>query len=296
MFKPPLSFRHARTSNGRRNGFGYLAFAVVAIALTAVAWFVLLRLYSKTFGPTLSGSQSVWGAFGDYIGGVLGPILGTLILIGVLYTVRLQRDLLADARRAERNQRRLALQQGFENAFFRMLDAINTRAAQATIIVPAADFQSQQTIQGPKAFAMFIRLFGAQVLLKIRRGDYYGRNENDVLRQKAREIIQAYDHVIGPFLRSVSDLLIFLHDFDVRFLRPGSTNGGQGRSAETTLQHPAFYAGVAMNARTRYEMKVFAMYVGSGLAPTEVARIARTYRIFDIVETEWWGRKAFLGD
>lgn len=290
----PPPFGRNRTSGAGRASAGYLLFALVAIVVTALAWYVLLRLYSDKFGPTLSANQTVWGEFGEYLGGVLTPVLGTLILLGVLYTVSLQRDLITDARRAERNQRLLNQQQGFENAFFHMLDAINTRAAQATITIMASDLRSQKTVEGPKAFATFIRMFGAQVLLKIRRGDYYGRNENDVLRQKAREVIQAYDHVIGPYLRSVSDLLIFLHDFEVRFVRPDEAHGLHPRTVETTLQRPAFYAGVAMNARTRYEMKVFAMYVGSGLAPTEVARVAHAYRVFDIIEAEWWGRKAFL--
>ena len=175
-----------------------------------------------------------------------------------------------------------------------MLDAINTRATQATISVMAADLQSQKTVNGPKAFAMFIRLFGARTLLRVRRGDYFGRNDNDVLREKAREFIKEYDHVIGPLLRSMSDLLLFLGDFDIRFSQPNEVDSAGGRTAATTLQRPAFYARVAMNARTRYEMKVFAMYVGSGLAPTEVVRIAHAYRVFGIIESEWWGRQAFL--
>ncbi len=283
-----------RTLRLKQGATGYLIFVVGAVVVTSIAWYVLLRLYNQRFGTALSASQSVWGEFGEYMGGVLSPILGTLTLLGVLYVAGLQRDLLAHSGRAERNQRLLNQQHGFESVFFHMLDGINTRAAQSTMRVMAADLRSQKTVHGPEAFAMFIRMFGAKVLLKVKRGDYYGRNDNDVLREKARELIKAYDHVVGPLLRSMSDLLIFLADFDIRFSQPNEVDSARGRTAETTLQRPAFYARVAMNARTRYEMKVFAMYVGSGLAPTEVARIARAYRIFTVIEPEWWGRQAFL--
>ncbi|MGH8850825.1 MAG: hypothetical protein ACREYD_07515 [Casimicrobiaceae bacterium] len=278
----------------RRSSAGYLLFALATAVVISVAWYVLLRLYTENFGLALSPDQAVWGAFGEYVGGILNPILGTLILLGLLYALGLQRDLLVESRRAERSQRLLNQQQSFESVFFHMLDAINTRATQAVMSVMAPDLQSQRTVNGPKAFAMFIRLFGAQILLKVKRGDYYGRDDNDVLREKAREFVKTYDHAIGPLLRSMADLLLFLADFDMRFSQPNEAPSTNGRTAGPTLQRPAFYARLAMNARTRDEMKVFAIYVGSGLAPKEVARIAHAYRVFGVIEPEWWGRQAFL--
>ena len=68
------------------------------------------------------------------------------------------------------------------------------------------------------------------------------------------------------------------------------------RPAKDELRRPQFYARIAMNARTRYELKVFAMYTGSDLAPPEVVRIARAYGVFEIIEPTWWGREAFLSD
>jgi len=51
---------------------------------------VLLSLYVMTFGTVISDSQSVWGAFGDYFGGILNPIFGALAFVGVLWSLHLQ--------------------------------------------------------------------------------------------------------------------------------------------------------------------------------------------------------------
>jgi hypothetical protein len=191
-----------------------------------------------------------------------------------------------------------------------MLDTIDARFTQSAIKFRAGELRQpmpdagvrpqlaeedgEADIKGPKAFAQFMKIFGARALLPIRRGDYPGREPNVVLRAKARELIADYDHVVGPPLRLMCDLLIFLDDFDTRYCRPREMEGA--RPAGDQLRRPQFYARLAMNARTRYELKVFAMYVGSDLAPAEVVRIAHAYGIFEIIEPTWWGREAFLSD
>lgn len=286
--------------------------AAVSLVVTLAAWILLFRLYEDNFGSALSGDQAAWGAFGGYVGGLLTPILGTLTLVGVLYIAHLQRAVVAEARRAQRNQRRHYRRRSFERVFFRMLDTINARVRQASIRIRTGELRRPATgaavparqperddedqVNGPKAFAEFIKIYGARVLLPVRRGEYPGRDANVVLRAKARELIAEYDHVVGPALRLMCDLLVFLHDFDARSFRSGEADRGPLISAKARLRSPQFYARLAMNARTRYEMKVFAMYVGSDLAPAEVVQIARAYGIFEIIEAKWWGREAFLAD
>jgi len=294
----------------KRSTHGFRLLAAIAVVATLAAWIFLFRLYEDNFGSALSGNQAAWAAFGQYIGGLLTPILGTFTLLGVLYIAYLQRDVVDETRRTRRSQRRHDRRRNFERVFFRMLDTIDARFAQTAIKfrtgelqLPATDagVRPQQAeddgeaeIKGPKAFAQFIKIFGARALLPIRRGDYPGRDPNVVLRAKARELIGEYDHVVGPPLRLMCDLLIFLDDFDTRYCRPLEAKGA--RPAEDQLRRPQFYARLAMNARTRYELKVFAMYIGSDLAPAEVVRIAHAYGVFEIIEPTWWGREAFLSD
>jgi hypothetical protein len=46
------------------------------------------------FGPTFSPNSVEWANFGGYLGGVAGPMLSFLALMAVVWTVRLQYDLL----------------------------------------------------------------------------------------------------------------------------------------------------------------------------------------------------------
>jgi hypothetical protein len=284
--------------------------AAIAVVATLAAWIFLFRLYEDNFGSALSGNQASWAAFGQYIGGLLTPILGTFTLFGVLYIAYLQRGVVGDTRRTRRSQRRHDRRRNFERVFFRMLDTIDARFAEASIQFRAGELGQPATgagpgpqqppedgeaaIKGPKAFAQFMKIFGARALLPIRRGEYPGRDPNVVLRAKARELIAEYDHAVGPPLRLMCDLLIFLDDFDTRYCRPRAADGAA--QAEGQLRRPQFYARMAMNARTRSELKVFAMYTGSDLAPAEVVRIANAYGVFEIIESTWWGREAFLSD
>lgn len=292
-----------------RGGFRLLA--ATAIVATLAAWIFLFRLYEDTFGAALSGDQAAWGSFGQYLGGLLTPLLGTFTLVGVLYIAYLERDVVEQGLLAQRSRRQHYQERSFERVFFRMLDAIGVRARQAAIRMRTGELQQpvaqpdvsprpqpdgEFEIKGPKAFAQFLKIFGARALLPIRRGDYPGRDTNVVLRAKARELIAEYDYVVGPLLRLMCDLLVFLHDFDTHSRQSGDVEEPRAEPGDAKLQPPQFYARLAMNARTRYEMKVFAMYVGSDLAPPDLVRIARAYGIFEVIEPGWWGREAFLND
>ena len=99
-----------RESKRSANGFRLLA--AIAVVGTLAAWIFLFRLYEENFGTALSGTQATWGAFGQYIGGLLTPVVGMFVLVGVLYIAHLQRDAVAEARRTQT----LALLVGVEAA------------------------------------------------------------------------------------------------------------------------------------------------------------------------------------
>jgi hypothetical protein len=51
-------------------------------------------LWLGGFAPTLSNHATDWANFGTYVGGVAGPLLSFLALIAVVWTLRLQYELL----------------------------------------------------------------------------------------------------------------------------------------------------------------------------------------------------------
>src|SRR5262245_14378739 len=92
---------------GRR---GYVQLGIIvasATVIVAVAWAVVLYPYRNIFGTEFSQEHIRWAEFGEYIGGLLNPFLGTLTLLGVVYTIYLQRDVLR-VTRAQLNATALA--------------------------------------------------------------------------------------------------------------------------------------------------------------------------------------------
>lgn len=74
----------------------------VSITVLAIVAFALLLSYTLWFfvylGEPLSSSPSVWGAFGDYIGGVLNPLVASFALYWLVTSVRLQKQELHETR------------------------------------------------------------------------------------------------------------------------------------------------------------------------------------------------------
>ncbi len=60
--------------------------ATVAVVVILIAAFTFL-IYAKRFGGGLSDKQEVWGAFGDYYGGVLSAVPSPLSLVIALYVL-----------------------------------------------------------------------------------------------------------------------------------------------------------------------------------------------------------------
>lgn len=103
-----------------------LAFALLAITLASY-------LYASQFSGELSSKQETWGAFGDFFGGTLNPILSFLTIIALLLTIVLQVDELKQARAAAESsanalssQLKISEYQAREQSFFRFLEELKT--------------------------------------------------------------------------------------------------------------------------------------------------------------------------
>lgn len=61
---------------------------VLVLALTLIA--SILTMYVFSFGFHRSDDQAVWGAFGDYFGGILNPVFALFAFVAVLWSLHLQ--------------------------------------------------------------------------------------------------------------------------------------------------------------------------------------------------------------
>jgi len=73
---------------------------VAGIIITGLS----LTLYFITFHGGLAATDSPWGSFGSYIGGILGPFFSLFTLVGVLYTLYDQGRKLRESRKREREE------------------------------------------------------------------------------------------------------------------------------------------------------------------------------------------------
>lgn len=81
--------------------------AVVFLILFAI---LLVGFYIYSFGYSISDEQEVWGAFGDYIGGLLNPLIAFLVFYYVIKNYESQQEYFK--------------KQEFENHFFKLYDEL----------------------------------------------------------------------------------------------------------------------------------------------------------------------------
>lgn len=74
----------------------------ISVTVLAIIASVLLLAYTLWFfvylGEPLSPTPSVWGAFGDYVGGILNPLVASFALYWLVTSVRLQKQELYETR------------------------------------------------------------------------------------------------------------------------------------------------------------------------------------------------------
>ncbi len=104
-------------------------FNLMMLVSASVAVVVVLIFYAFNFFGALSSSKEVWGQFGDYVGGLLNPVLSFLALIAVVRGLRYQSLELKAARSEasaaidmQREQTSIFKQQSFEALFFALID------------------------------------------------------------------------------------------------------------------------------------------------------------------------------
>lgn len=98
----PLDNKHSQDIDMKKQDTWLYVIGAVALIFIVL----VLSMYFIHFAR-LSTDTTVWGTFGDYVGGSLNPLLSFLALIALLYTIRLQKrqlELSADELKASREE------------------------------------------------------------------------------------------------------------------------------------------------------------------------------------------------
>jgi uncharacterized membrane protein len=134
----------------------FRAYLIVALLLGAGGWVLLVGLYFYRFPGGLSERPADWGVFGDYLGGVLGPILAFASFMVVLVSLYENRLQAADERRARGIE---TLMTAFTRLIERISETVHDLRYERTRVMPvglAAASASVDEVRGREAFrAMF---------------------------------------------------------------------------------------------------------------------------------------------
>lgn len=139
---------------------GVCAAAATFVIIGAVIWHFWVGSDIPLIAIANYQSAAYWGQIGDFIGGLLNPLLSFVALMAVLYSVNMQRRELKLARGDARENYRIQIQQrqnferqNFESVFFRLLD-IHARLVAELKLVKDKQFyeDAYETLIGRDAF------------------------------------------------------------------------------------------------------------------------------------------------
>lgn len=114
---------------------------------------VMLGLYVYRFGITTSTSLGTWGAFGDFLGGTLNPLVSFLTLIVAVNVWRLQKRELEDTRIALEIQGKSVETQRKEQRFYDLLNLY--RSTLVSVEYQYSTETERRIFKGKQAFAHF---------------------------------------------------------------------------------------------------------------------------------------------
>lgn len=134
-----------------------IPFVVVIAGLLIVVYILAFHKLPMLENP------SAWGGFGDYIGGILNPIISFCTLL-VAYSVwKLQKKEMADTKKALEDQAKTSERQRREQRFFDLLGLYNETVK--GLIYEDNHFNSIRTRHGKNAFFVAIKKLPEEIKL-----------------------------------------------------------------------------------------------------------------------------------
>ena len=163
--------------------------ALYAVSLPLAYWFWFGHVHGV---PPSTNNAETWGTFGDFIGGLLNPVVAFLALYWLTRSISIQREELRDSKLALQSANAAQLQQAatlekqrFEDTFFSLLDQHNK---------VLESINNREPIKGAKSIVGFAYEFTFQ-----------WAPENDLSSTNAR--FKELDEGLGHYFRILYQLL-----------------------------------------------------------------------------------------
>ena len=103
--------------------FNYKSAFLLGLAAIVTIPSIYLGYFYFKLGYRISSDTAVWGALGDYFGGVLNPILSFISIILLISSLTLQREANTDLRKEIKRNEKNEKFRSFETQFFNMINS-----------------------------------------------------------------------------------------------------------------------------------------------------------------------------
>lgn len=98
----------------------YIVFAALIIVIVAASYFINFYL---VLGYTISSDSALWAQLGDYLGGVLNPLLSFITIVLLIKSLNLQNEANVSLREELKNAERSEKLKSVESLYFNMIDS-----------------------------------------------------------------------------------------------------------------------------------------------------------------------------
>lgn len=227
----------------KKDSFSQKPFIFTAIGL----FLIVLGIYTWYFRDfVISKDTGNWGAFGDFVGGTLNPMLAFLSLIAILTTIKYQtKELKASTRelsissQALKDQANSFSKQNFENTFFNLINLHNTLLNSIIIVnnkfytlgfdwdkwnFNEVNKKSNDLLKGKESVSFLQSLF-LDYCFKFNTYPTYELSQdlnfdykNNQLKRTNKLYLkfhEKYGHMIGHYFRSIYQILKYIKNSDV---------------------------------------------------------------------------------
>ena len=265
------------------------------LSIPIIFFFGSIGAYRLQFGSALSGDQETWGQFGDYLGGLINPVVGLITIVLLILTLTAQRAELAAQRQELALQRKesqrsadaldaqhKAIQlQSFEQTLFKWFDNYreliqsieSMHTEKATETTPA----ERKTLTGQKALRRIttnIYQFSPDIRQKINQDNYdmiWALDQKTVddfydnLKRSASKTLENEHLTTTTALRTLYGIFKWIHSND----NPG-----------LDVERKKMYAGIIRAQLSEYELRLLFIN-GMGKRGLKFVQYANEFAMFD---------------
>ncbi len=199
-----------RTENALYKLFSYAFVSLILIFFINIAFALVLGM----------NEMDKIGAWGDFLGGTLNPILTFITFTGLLITIVLQKTELREAREEfKRSANALELQhtainkQSFEATFFQMLTLHNTIVESLQVVVVDGENETEEVFRGRECFNLFYTELSDIYKIKLsKKGAPYTGNPKETIRSAYKVFWNTRNRILAHYFRYLYNVVRFVKE------------------------------------------------------------------------------------